>query len=415
MTLSPGECQRLHVLMLLESGKATAAKAAEVLGVTPRHLRRLRAKLRRWGPPALVHGNRGRPSPHALPQALRARVVTLARGRYTGLNDVHLTEKLTVVEGLGVSRATVRRLLRAAGLRSPRRRRPPRHRSRRPRRAQAGLLLQLDGSPFAWFGARGPACSLLAAIDDATGTVLAACFRAEEDAAGYLWLLRKIARTAGLPAAVYTDRHSIFVRTDPHWSVAEQLAGAQAPTQVGRALRALGIRHIPAASPQAKGRIERLWGTLQDRLVAELRLAGVSTLAAGNAFLAAPFLPAFNAQFAVPPGLAASGYRPLPRGLDLDRICAFHYPRQVAADNTVRISDQVLQLLPGPGRRGYAKASADVVQCLDGAWRVYVHDRLVATTPAPPDPGQLRARKRGRGPSSGGEDIFTEQLGGHFH
>src|SRR3970040_2826048 len=119
MTLSPGEGQRLPVLMRRESGKATAAKAAEVLGVTPRHLRRLRAKLRRWGPPALVHGNRGRPSPHALPQALRARVVTLARGRYTGLNDVHLTEKLTVVEGLGVSRATVPRLLRAG--------RPPSH------------------------------------------------------------------------------------------------------------------------------------------------------------------------------------------------------------------------------------------------------------------------------------------------
>ena len=407
MTLSPGECQRLHVLTLLESSKATAAKVAEALGITLRHLRRLRGKLRRGGPAALAHGNRDRPSPRALPAVVRAQVVAFARGRYTGLNDIHLTEQLTAVEGLVVSRATVRRLLRAAGVASPRRRRPPRHRGRRPRRPQAGLLLQLDGSPCAWFGARGPACSLLAAIDDATGTVLAACFRVEEDAAGYLWLLRKIARTAGLPAAVYTDRHSIFVRTDPHWSVAEQLAGAQAPTQVGRTLQALGIQLIPARSPQAKGRIERLWGTLQDRLVAELRLAGVSTLPAGDAFLAATFLPAFNRQFAVPPALAASGYRPLPRGLDLDRICAFHYPRQVAADNTVRVFDHILQLLPGPARRGYAKAPAEVVQCLDGSWRVYVHDRLVASTPAPPDPGQLRAGKRGR---------RTQALGGgHFH
>ena len=406
MTLTPGECQRLHVLTVLESGKTTAARAAEALGITPRHLRRLRAKLRAGGPRALAHGTRDRPSPRALPQALRAQVVALARGRYAGLNDVHLTEKLTAIEGLVLSRATVQRWLRAAGLRSPRRRRPPRHRSRRPRRPQAGLLLQLDGSPFAWFGARGPACSLLAAIDDATGTVLAACFRAEEDAAGYLWLLREIARTAGLPAAVYTDRHSIFVRTDKHWTLAEELAGAQAPPQVGRALQALGIQHIPAASPQAKGRIERLWETLQDRLVAELRLAGIATLPAGDAFLAATFLPAFNAQFAVPPAVAASGYQPVPRGCDLDRICAFHYMRQVAPDNTIQVFDQVLQLQPGPARRGYAKATADVVQCLDGSWRVYVHDRLVATTPAPPAPGQLRARKRGRrAPVLGGGHI----------
>jgi hypothetical protein len=198
----------------------------------------------------------------------------------------------------------------------------------------------------------------------------------------------------GLPAAVYTDAHGIFVRNDAHWTLAEELQGAQEPTQVGRALQALGIAHVVAQSPQAKGPIERLWGTLQDRLVVELRLAGITTLAAGNVFLATTFLPAFAAQFAVPPAVAASAYRPVPRGWDLDRLCAFHYARQVAADNTVRVEDVVPQLLPGLGRRSYAKALADVVQCLDGSWRVYVADRLLATLPAPPDPGQLRARKR---------------------
>ena len=224
--------------------------------------------------------------------------------------------------------------------------------------------------------------------------MLAATFRAQEDAAGYLELLRTLGRTVGLPAAVYTDRHGIFVRNDAHWTLAEQLQGAQEPTQGGRALHALGIHPIVAESPQAKGRIERLWNTLQDRLVAELRLAGITTLAAGNAFLATTFLPAFNAQFAVPPAVAASAYRAVPRGLDLDRTCAFHYARQVALDNTVRVEEVVLQLAPGPHRRSYAKAHAEVVQCLDGSWRVYVADRLVTTTLAPPDPGQLRARKR---------------------
>jgi hypothetical protein len=394
MTLTPDAERKLHVLTLLEGRRISLGQAAEALGLTPRQVRRLRVGLRRAGPAALIHGNRKRGAPHRLPETLRAQIVTLARGRYAGLNDVHLTEKLTTVEGLTVSRATVQRILRAAGVVSPRRRRPPRHRSRRPRRAQAGLLLQLDGSPHAWLGPSQPACSLLGAIDDATGAVLAATFRAQEDAAGYLTLLLTLGRTVGLPAAVYTDRHGIFVRTDAHWTVAEELQGFQDPTQVGRALQALGIHHILATSPQAKGRIERLWNTFQDRLVAELRLAGITTLAAANAFLVTTFLPAFNARFAVPPAVAAPAYRRVRRGVDLTRHCAFQYARQVALDNTVRVEDMVLQLAPGPQRRSYARAQAEVVQCLDGAWRVYVKDRLVLSTPAPPDPGQLRARKR---------------------
>jgi transposase len=394
MTLTPEEGRRLHVLTLLEGKRITATQAAEALGLTVRQLRRLRGALRREGPAALIHGNRGRPAPNRLPEALRAQIVALARGRYAGLNDHHLTEKLTTVEGLPVSRVTVRRILRAAGVISPRRRRPPRHRSRRPRRAQAGLLLQLDGSPFAWFGPSQPPCSLLAAIDDATGAVLAGTFRTQEDAAGYLRLLHTLGRPVGLPAAVYTDAHGIFVRNDPHWTVAEELQGFQDPTQVGRALQALGIHHIVADSPQAKGRIERLWNTLQDRLVVELALAGITTPAEGDVFLATTFVPTFNAQFAVPAAVATSAYRPVPRGWDLDRVCAFHYARQVARDNTVRVEEVVLQLAPAPHRRSYARAQADVVQCLDGSWRVYVGDRLVTTTPAPPDPGQLRARRR---------------------
>ena len=393
MPLTPEESRRLHVLSLLERGRLSPTQAAETLGLTPRQVRRLRATLRRDGPAGLAHGNRGVKSLHRLPEAVRTQIVALAQGRYAGLNDHHLAEKLTAVEGLTVSRATVRRLLRAAGVASPRRRRPPQHRSRRPRRPQAGLLLQLDGSPFAWLGPTQPPCRLLGALDDATGAVLAATFRVQEDAAGYLTLLRTLGETVGLPAAVYTDSHGIFVRNDPHWTRAEELQGYQELTQVGRAFRALGIRHLVAHSPQAKGRIERLWKTLRDRLAGELRLAGITTLSAANPFLAT-FLPGFNAQFAVPAAAAVTAYRPVPRGVDLTRCCAFHYARQVAADNTVRVEDVVLQLLPGPRRRSYARATADVVQCLDGSWRVYVADRLLTTTPAPLDPGHLRARRR---------------------
>ena len=394
MTLNQEEGRRLHVLTRLEGRQITVAQAAEALGLTARQVRRLRAGLRRVGPVALIHGNRGHRSPHRLPDTLRAQILALARGRYAGLNDHHLTEKLTAVEGLAVSRATGQRVLRAAGRPSPRRRRPPRHRSRRPRRAQAGLLCQLDGSPVAWFGSTQPACSLLAASDDATGAVLAGTFRAHEDAAGYLRLLHTLGRTVGLPAAVYTDGHGIFVRHDTHWTLAEELRGVQDPTQVGRALQALGIHHSVTDSPQAKGRIERLWNTFQDRLVVELALARIRTPTAGDVFLATTFLPAFIAQFGVPPAVATNAYRPVPRSMDLERLCAFHYARQVALDNTVRVEDVVLQLGPGPQRRSYARSQADVVQCLNGSWRVYVGDRLIASRPAPPDPGQLRARKR---------------------
>ncbi len=409
MELTPAEAHRLHVLTLLETRRITAQQAAETLGLSVRQVRRLRRTVRTVGPQGLPHGNRGRPSHNRCAEELRAQILAFARGRYAGLNDHHLTEKLTTVEGLAVSRATVRRILRTAGIAPPRRRRPPRHRSRRPRRLQAGLLVQLDGSPYPWFGAGTPACTLLGAIDDATGTVVAATFRQQEDAAGYLALLLTLGRTVGLPAAVYTDSHGLFVRNDRHWTLAEELQGYQTPTQVGAALQALGIHHLVAESPQAKGRIERLWATCQDRLVAELRLAGITSLAAGNVFLATTFLPAFNAQFAVPAALAASAYRPVPRGLDLVRVCAFHYARRVALDNTVRVDDVTLQLQPGSGRRGYSRAMADVVHCLDGSWRVYVANRLITTTPAPPDPGQLRARRKH---VRHGADIFAEPLGG---
>ena len=280
VTLTQTEQRRVHVLARVQHGILGAKEAAALLGFSLRHLRRLLARWRQQGLAALAHGNRGRPSPRRVSDTIRTRVLTLARTRYAGANDHHLTELLREREGLRLSRQTVQRLLRAAGIGSPRTRRPPRHRRRRERIPQAGLLIQMDGSQHPWLEDRGPRLVLLAAIDDATGRVLAAVFRREEDAQGYFLLLRQLIRRYGLPCAAYTDRHGIFHR-DPRtpMSVAEQLADRPESTQVGRALQELGIRWIPARSPQAKGRIERLFGTFQDRLVVELRLAHASTLA----------------------------------------------------------------------------------------------------------------------------------------
>jgi hypothetical protein len=198
---------------------------------------------------------------------------------------VHLTEKLREVHGLEVCRESVRRIRLGLGRPAKRPRRAPRHRRRRPREAASGALIQVDGSPCAWLEARGPDLTLLGAIDDATGAILALGFRPREDLDGYATLLRQLFVTHGLPLAVYGDRLNGFIRNDRHWSRDEELQGAQHPTQLGRMLQELGIAYIAARSPQAKGRIERLWATLQDCLASELRLRGIATREAAERFL----------------------------------------------------------------------------------------------------------------------------------
>jgi hypothetical protein len=397
--MSQRDLHRYHTLRLVLEHRLTGAQAATALRLTERHVWWLVARLRQDGRSALVHGNRGRPSGRRLPGATQQQILTLARGPYAGLNTTHLTEKLQA-EGLAVSRVTVHRVLRAAGVARPRHRRPPRHRARRERKAQAGQLVLWDGSPHAWLEARGPRSCLVGAMDDATGALLpGAVFVPAEDTVSYLRLLRVLLGTCGIPVALYMDRHGIFRRNDAAWTLAEELQGCQDPTQVGRALAALGIEAIYALSPQAKGRIERLWNTLQDRLVAELRLAGITTLAAANAFLPG-FTVAFNARFARPAADTVPVWRPVPRGLDLDRLCSLYTEATVLNDNTVRTQGRVLQIPPGPGGRGYAKARVEVRQLLDGTWRIYHLDRLLTTQSARSGPPQqsLRRRRYARSP-----------------
>ena len=248
-------------------------------------------------------------------------------------------------------------------------------------------------------------------MDDATGALLpGAAFVPEEDTVSYLRLLHTLVHACGIPLALYMDRHGIFRRNDAAWTLEEELRGRQDPTQVGRALEALGIEAIYALSPQAKGRIERVWGTLQDRLVAELRLAGITTVADANAFLPL-FTPSFNARFARPPADTVPAWRPVPRGLDLDRICSLYTEATVLNDNTVRTQGTLIQIPPGPGGRGYAKARVEVRQLLNGMWRVYYQDRLLATQAAVAGPPQqsLRRRRYSTRPSRKAE-IFNEQL-----
>ena len=396
ITLTMQEQQRAIVLTRVLVGEWTQAEAATSLGLSERQVRRLVRAYQTNGPAALVHGNRGRRPVHALPAATRERVVALAQEKYTGFNDQHLTEKLAVEEQLMLGRETVRRLLRGAGIASPRKRRAPKHRSRRERLPQEGMLLRADGSRHQWLGPDGPYLTLIGGIDDATGTVPYALFREQEDAHGYMLWLARVVQTCGVPLALYVDRHSIHERRaqDP-LTLSEELVGGPRTTQFGRVLAELGITHIPARSPQAKGRVERLWGTFQDRLVSELRLAGATTMTEAQQVLE-DFLPQFNARFAVPPAQPGSAYQPLPGGLVLEQIVCFKYLRVVAADNTVQLGEHRLQLLPSRERASYARLQVELHERLDGSLGVYSRGQCLASQPAPPTAPQLRARRAAR-------------------
>jgi transposase len=374
LRLSKQEEQRAIVLGQVVAGLLGIGDAGTLIGVGERQVRRLLAAYEREGPRGLVHGNRGRPPAHATTVEVRDKVIALASGKYAGVNHSHLAELLGEREDLHVSRPTLARLLSEAGVSSPKpQRRRSLHRSRRERYPQEGMLLQIDASHHHWFGKELPRVALLAVIDDATGKVPAAFFQPTEDARGYMTLLRQLVLKTGVPGAIYSDRHSIFWPTNGE-SLQEQLAGRRSPTQFGRAMHELGIHLIAAHSPQAKGRVERLWGTLQDRLVSELRLAGVTTIEQANAFLPA-FLARFNRRFAVAaetPGLA---YRPRLSASLADAALCFKQERVVAKDNVIRLDGMLFQILPGPNRLGYANATVIIRESLDARYSVYYKDR----------------------------------------
>src|ERR1035437_8223812 len=282
-------------------------------------------------------------------------ILTLARGKYQGFNDSHLAEKLHSEENLTVSRETVRRILHAAKLASPQKRRPRKYRSRRPPRPRFGMMVLTDASRHDWLEGRGPTLTLIGFQDDATGQILAAHFQLEaENTVGYLRALHAMITAHGVPPSLYHDRHSIFQRNDPHWT--------------------------PASAPQAKGRIERAWRTCQARLVSELRLARATTLPQANAVLAR-FCVDYNLRFARPAADSAHDFRSLPRRFDLARCLSLRYQRVVSADHTVTLGAQSIALPPLPAHRGYAGETVELSHQLDGVLRVFRADTLLTALP----------------------------------
>ena len=394
--VSVRDVKRYELLKRVLEGRLTLAAVTGALGVSYRQAKRLKQKARQ-GLRELRHGNRGRPPANKREEGLRQRVLALSQERYAQFNDTQFTEELASREGVVIGRETVRRWRREAGLAPKRKRRAPRHRRRRPRQAAEGLMMLWDGSPHHWLGRERPPCCLMAAMDDATSKVLGLLLAPQETSWAYLKLLEQVLARWGVPASVYQDQHSALKRNDKDWSLEEELAGRREPTQVGLALEALQIQPIFALSAQAKGRVERLFGTLQDRLLALLELEGITTLESANAYLGNGFLEAFNRRFAEIADSPHCAWHKPPAPAERERLLSLRYRATVGNDNAVRLEGLVIDIPPGPRNRSYAQARVEVRQLLDGRWQIYCQERLIAEAPATEIAEMIRTRRRRKG------------------
>ncbi|MEA2087133.1 MAG: ISNCY family transposase [Candidatus Caldatribacteriota bacterium] len=338
------ELVRVHVIKSLIEDKMTSRDAAEVLSLSERQIKRLKAGVKKEGEVFVIHKNRGRKPKHTIPGERREEIVFLARNKYKGVNYTHLAELLREQEGITISQSSVSRILKAKGIKSPRKHRPPKPHRTRERKPQEGLLLQMDASPYEWIP--GIKCSLHGAIDDARGNITGLCFCENECLNGYFEVKRQTILEYGLPVSIYVDRHTIFkAPSNTRLTIYDELEGKTLVyTQFGRAMQELSVGIIYAYSPQAKGRIERLWETLQDRLALELRLAGIKSIKEANAFLPG-FIKRFNARFAVVPREPQSAYRPLGKDINIDYILCRKETRKVCPGSIFSFGGQIYQVI----------------------------------------------------------------------
>jgi transposase len=375
MLLTMKEKNKIEVIQAVMDGRVGVSEAGRVLRKTERTIYRMLKRLREEGLEGLIHGNRGRKSPRRIRESLRKRLIVLAKGKYKDINDTQLSEILLREKKISLTRETLRRILREANVGPKRKRRRPKYRSRRERKSSFGIMLQLDGSRHDWLEGRGPWMTLVGGIDDATNYAWAHFFKAETTWA-YLTLMRGIASSHGLPISLYSDRHTIF-HAPREQTIIEQLHDMTPLTQFGRAMNELGIEIIKAWSAPAKGRIERLWGTLQDRLIVEMRLQGVRTLDQANGVLAG-FLKEHNRRFTVAAIKNGSLFRKAPPLSKLDRILCLKETRTVNKDHTISFEGLILQIPPAKQFRSLAKRKVRVLQLSDGSVEIVYKQMTVA-------------------------------------
>lgn len=364
----------------------TAGAAADMLDVTPRQVFRLKARYRADGPAGLVHGNRGRQPANARPAALRQQVLELFRSRFAQYNTPLFAEALADEHGITVNEETLRRWLRSAGI-------PPKHRHRnrsnhrrcRARQTRFGAWLFLDGSPHRWLGPDRPMLTLILCTDDATGRPLYGGFFPQETLNGCFEVIYHVFQRYGLPGAFYLDRASQFTTTRHGGTTRTQDDGQ--PTAFESAMHRLAIQLIFADSPQARGRGERINGTFQDRLVAELDHHGITTAEAATAYLNEQFIPKYVKRFGVTPSDARPAFRPVPANLDLRTVLCSRTIREVANDNTISYKGRRYQLLPRSRTVCVAGTTVLLQEWSDGSVHVR-HDRAgwIDVLPLQPPP-----------------------------
>src|SRR5271170_3861828 len=349
MALSQRERDRIRVLHEVQQGHVTQVEGARRLKLSDRQVRRLLLRIAKHGDRAVVHGLRGRRSNRRLAAGFEQKVLARVRQRYRDFGPTLAAEHLAQ-EGLAVSRETLRKWMTRAAFWQPRSQRVKKIYVWRERRASFGELVMQDSSPFRWLEDRGPACHLIALIDDATSRIWGR-FTEHDTTEENLRTLQGWLRRYGRPLAQYTDKNSIFQKTGPP-PVPEQLRGDPLRTQFGRALNELGIEWIAAHSPQAKGRIERLFETLQDRLVKEMRLAGIGSIEAANHFLEMRFFPEWEQRFTVAPRNARNAHRRLGHDQRLEEILSVRVARRVAQGPHRQLGRKSLGSTPGRSLRG---------------------------------------------------------------
>lgn len=333
--MTQDERNKLYVARCLIDGKMTISEAAEILNLSERQVKRIKKGVKEHGEAFVIHKNRGRKPSHALSDEIKNTVVNLKKSeKYSQANFSHFQELLKEYESINLSKPSVYRILISNGLISPKKHSKVKQHKRRQRKPQRGMLVIIDASPYAWFF-NNKECSLHGAIDDATGEILALFFTPNECLEGYFQLMKTVISNNGVPLAIYADRHTIFrsPKADK-LSLEEELSGKKVKaTQFGRAMAELGINLIWAKSAQAKGRIERLWETLQSRLPVELNIAGISTMEEANTFLAA-FIKKYNEKFAVKPKDPQLAFRKLEDDVNLEYILCLKDTRQVDNGST---------------------------------------------------------------------------------
>ena len=373
ITLSQKDITRYQVIKDSLDRKISNNQAATLLGLSTRQIIRLKSKVRGADLRGIVHGNRGKPPKTAIGKETKETILNLYLNTYNGFNVSHFGEFLKEAHGIDVSRETLRNLLLNSGLRC-KAKSQPKHRSRRTRMPKSGLLIQMDSSEHQWLG--GDSIWLIATIDDATGEVPYALFVDSDSTENNMRVIKRLIEKKGIPVALYTDGASHFI-TQRHYSYRVNLKCDYSPTQIQSALNELGVGLIIAGSPQAKGRVERLFGTFQDRLLKELKLYKISSIEKANRYLHNKFLPRFNKKFSHSPKDPETAWRVLPKELNLESVFSIKEQRTVMADNTISYKNRVFQILPDKYRISFAKAKVVVEKRLDGSIHIKYKDQYL--------------------------------------